>query len=256
MNAFANTPENVLNVTFRMNVVDDEVATRKAGRPMFTEMEVCDITFPANRGTKATFPAHDAEPNATRESVKTSGGVVTYAMLYNKQYLAFKEGVAQPLNGTPLSEAPFLSEAKRRELGALNIRTVEQLASLDGTPLKQLGMGGRELKDQASAYIASAAGSADTTALASQIESLRQQLDDERRERAELEAVIRNNAEKFGGAGNQQQNGGDKITAEQIEALDDAGLKDLIAKHTGERPKGNPSRNTLLAAAKELALVG
>lgn len=264
----SNTQE--LNVVFRYNTVDDEIETRKAGRPMFKDVEVCDITFPGNNKTKATFLAHENEPNATRESVANGGGFVTYAMHYNQQYLSFKDGTAQPLGGTPLSEAPFLTEAKRRELAALSIRTIEQLASLDGTPLKQLGMGGRELKNQAEAYIKTAAGSADTTALAAQIEALRQQLDTERQERAQLESVIRNGGRLDPTAPAPGQVVGDipeveqeetedddaDVTAARIEALDDAGLKDFIAEQTGERPKGNPSRNTLLAAAKELAMVG
>jgi hypothetical protein len=140
MSANANT----VNAVFRNHVVADEQASKAAGRPIFTDMEVCDLSFPANTKTKATFPAHEAEPNATRESVAAGGDVVTYAELYNEQYRAFKSGNAQPTSGTPLSEAPFLMEGKRRELKALGVNTVEQLASLDGTPLKQLGMGGRE----------------------------------------------------------------------------------------------------------------
>jgi hypothetical protein len=159
---------NLVTVIFRNHVLPDEQASLKAGRPIFSDMEVCDIYFAANRQTKATFPAHDAEPNATREAAKEGKGVVTYAMLYNEQYKAFKNGEAQPLSGTPLSEAPFLTEAKRRELKALNVHTVEALAGLDGTPLKQIGMGGRELKNKAQAYLDAAAGSADVTHLAAE----------------------------------------------------------------------------------------
>jgi hypothetical protein len=75
--------------------------------------------------------------------------VVTYAEVYNEQYRKFKAGQQQTVSGTPLSEAPFLTEGKRRELRALNIHTVEQLAGLDGANLKTLGMGGREWKNQA-----------------------------------------------------------------------------------------------------------
>jgi hypothetical protein len=76
-------------------------------------------------------------------------------------------------------------EGKRRELKALGVNTVEQLASLDGTPLKQLGMGGREMKNQAQAYLDNAAGSADVTNLAAQVAALTQQLSEERHLREE-----------------------------------------------------------------------
>jgi hypothetical protein len=70
MSANANT----VNAVFRNHVVADEQASKAAGRPIFTDMEVCDLSFPANTKTKATFPAHEAEPNATRESVAAGGG--------------------------------------------------------------------------------------------------------------------------------------------------------------------------------------
>ncbi|MES0040018.1 hypothetical protein [Mesorhizobium sp. M0091] len=265
-----NANTNTINAVFRNHVVPDEQSSKRAGRPIFVDMEVCDLTFPANTKTKATFPAHEPEPNATRESVAAGGGVVTYAMLYNQQYLAFKDGNTQPLSGTPLSEAPFLMEGKRRELIALNVKTVEQLASLDGTPLKQLGMGGRELKNQAQAYLDNAAGSADVTNLAAEVAALRQQLAEERSLRQEYMTNAADERAKStldpdenppsDEAPANPDDGHDlepviPPTEAEIDAMDDAALKEYIAKETGSRPKGNPSHTTLLAAAKELALV-
>ncbi|ESX06786.1 hypothetical protein X769_09060 [Mesorhizobium sp. LSJC268A00] len=268
--------QNIVNVVFRNHVIPNEQASRSAGRPIFTDMEVCDLSFPANRQTKATYPAHDAEPNATRESIAAGGGLVTYAQLYNKQYLAFKDGTSQPLSGTPLSEAPFLKEGKRRELKALGVHTVEQLASLDGTPLKQLGMGGRELKNQAQAYLDNAAGSADIVNLAAQVAALTQQLADERRLREEFmqagkplegaTATAKDTAadDEPGDEDEEtsEEQDGDEETkqttppsAAEIEAMDDEALKVYIAKETGSRPRGNPNHDTLVAAAKELAMV-
>ncbi|ESX40065.1 hypothetical protein X763_04705 [Mesorhizobium sp. LSHC432A00] len=37
--------------------------------------------------------------------------------------------------------------------------------------------------------------------------------------------------------------------------MDDEALKVYIAKETGSRPRGNPNHDTLVAAAKELAMV-
>ena len=44
---------------------------------------------------------------------------------------------------------PFLTEASRAELRALNIYTVEALAAIDGQELKNLGHGGRDMKNKA-----------------------------------------------------------------------------------------------------------
>lgn len=262
---------NLFTVTFRNHVMPDEMASRKAGRPIFNEQEVCDISFAGNTKTKATFPAHDAEPNATREHNGREGlGVITYAMLYNEQYRAFKNGEAQPLSGTPLSEAPFLKESKRRELKALNIHTVEALAALDGTPLKQIGMGGRELKNQAKAYLEAAAGSADVTHLAAENTALKDQVAELQSQMAEMIAAAKASAPAKQPA-REPDYQGDVATADaEVPADDDPGedvdpkdidysswsdeeLKDFIAQETGQRPKGNPSHKTLVAAAEELA---
>lgn len=237
--------------TFRVNVMPNEAASKAAGRPIFQEMEVCEIRFAANRQTVAVFPAHDPEPNATREK----GEVVTYAMLYNQQYRAFKSSEAQEVSGTPLSEAPFLSEGKRRELRALNIHTVEALASVDGQPLKQLGMGGREMKNQAQAYLDKAAGSADVTAMAAELAALKQQI-------ADRDELIQTYATTRGK--NSYQRGVERSIAEQaaqeqaeaetkpLDEFTDDELRAYIAD-SGETVRSNAKRETLLDRAMEIA---
>lgn len=235
--------------TFRVNVMPNEAASKAAGRPVFQEMEVVEIRFAANRQTVAVFPAHDPEPNATREK----GEIVTYAMLYNEQYRQFKAMETQDVSGTPLSEATFLTESKRRELKALNIHTVDALAALDGQPLKQLGMGGREMKNQARAYLDAAAGSADVTAMAAEIAALRQQV----AERDELVAAYASTPAK-----NKYQRAVERSVAEQaaadaeetkpLDEFTDPELRDYITG-AGETIRANASRATLLEKAMEIA---
>jgi hypothetical protein len=71
---------------------------------------------------------------------------ITYAERWPRQYQQFKAKTAQTKEGTPLDYLPFLTEGKRAELRALSIYTAEALAEQDGQPLKNLGMGGRDLK--------------------------------------------------------------------------------------------------------------
>jgi hypothetical protein len=133
------------------------------------------------------------DPNATRAAFDAGtiheGEAVTYAQVYNKQYLAFKQNEAQDQSGTPLSELTFLTEGQRRELRALNINTAEQLASLDGKPLLLLGPGGREKKNQALAYLEAASDQSIVTRQAAEIESLKAQMSD-------MLSLIQNNATK------------------------------------------------------------
>src|SRR4030095_3061226 len=78
---------------------------------------------------------------------------VTYAERFSRQYQQFKAQSAQTKTGTPLAEVPFLTEARRAELRAQNVYTVEQLVAVDGQELKNLGVGGRELKNKAIEYV-------------------------------------------------------------------------------------------------------
>ncbi len=227
--------ENLLVPIFKIHTTINEAKSKQAGRPIYDDFEVVEIRFAGDRQKVAVFPAHEAEPNATRESIANGGDVVTYAMVYNDQYKRFKAQEMQVAEGTPLSELTFLTEAKRRELKALNIHTAEALATLDGGPLKQLGMGGRELKSQAQAYLEKAAGSADVTRLAFENVDLRRQIDDLRAQMAGLAAPAPEPAEK------------------PLEDCTDAELKAFIKRETGEGVKGNPSRETLLNRALEIA---
>ena len=82
---------------------------------------------------------------------------VTYAERFSKQYQQFKAQQQQTKAGTPLDYLTFLTEGKRAELRALNIYTAEALAIVDGAELKNLGPGGREMKNKTIEFLETAA---------------------------------------------------------------------------------------------------
>ncbi len=207
----------------------DKAKSKEAGRPIYKDLEVVEIRLAANRQTVGVFPAHDVwrwvdGPNG-REAQ-------TYAMRFEEQYKRFKAGNAQAMSGTPLEELPFLTQAKRYELKALSIYTAEALAALDGKPLANLGMGGRELKNQAQAYLDNAAGSADVLKLAKENEELKRRLD--QLEKAQQEGTATPD-----------------ISQSPFATWEVEDLKTWIAEATGARPRGNPSHATLVAQADE-----
>lgn len=231
---------------FKSIAEPDAIASKKAGRPIFKDIEVCELHFPGDKQHKPVFPAHAFA--GWGEDEFGNQEKLTYALKYNDQYLRFKEGRAQVADGTPLSELPFLTEAKRMELKALKIYTAEQLAGIDGQNLKNLGQGGRALKDQAQAYIDSATGSAGNVALADENAALRQRI-------AELTAELT--------TGNSETVEPDEVTEavtdtdpepeEDLFALmPDEDLKAFIKDKSGEGVRGTPKRETLLAMAREL----
>lgn len=236
--------ENRLVVKFRADKVKNEAKTKLAGRPIFDDIELVEIRSAGDRNTVKVFPAHAQHRWRANEDGEQE--VETYAMRWSEQYRRFKENRQQIQDGTPLSELPFLTEAKRAELKALNIHTAETLAALDGLNLKTLGMGGRELKNQAEAYIENASGSATVTKMATQIAELQAQL-------AALTAIpapapqppqtndfVEPGSEPF-----------EEPQPDDFEDSSDEELKVYIAAQTGQRPRGTPSHETLVRMARE-----
>ena len=250
-----NPNENLVVPVFKIHTVPNEARSRAMGRPQFDDMEIVEIRMAGNKQTVGVFPAHEVwkwedKPDGSREPV-------TYAMRWADIYHKFKANEAQVQSGTPLSEAPFLSQAKRYELKALNIHTVEALAALDGTPLKTLGIGGREMKTQAQAYLAKAEGSAVETRLAAENEDLRQQIADLQAQFAQFgksstAKVAPAEAEDDAAAGEEDETTGDDQSESPFADWDDEDLKNWIADAQGSRPKGNPNHATLVRMADEI----
>lgn len=220
-----------LVATFKVHSVLNQKKSKEAGRPIYDDVEVCEIRTAGDRNSVKVFPAHEV---SHREELEDggSGDEVTYAMRFPNQYKRFKDGHTQAQSGTPLEELPFITQGKRFELKALNVHTAEALASLDGTPLKQLGIGGRELKNQAQAYLDNAKGSADVTRLAQENEALKRRIADMQRDA--VKAAPPTDA------------------PDSFEAMSDDELKAFIGTKTGSRPRGQPSHETLVRMAKEI----
>lgn len=226
---------------FKVHTSINESASRAAGRPIYDEMEVCEIHLAANKQTVGVYPAHEVW-----KTVETPDGMrepQTYAMRFPDIYKKFKDGAAQSMSGTPVEELTFLTASKRLELKALNVYTAEALASLDGAALKRLGMGGRELKNQAQAYLDNAAGSADFTKLAAENESLREQM----RELQQSFAQMQGKAVPVPVEPDEPE-----VAPSQFANWSDSDIKEWIKLKTGKAPQGNPSHETLVRSADEL----
>lgn len=162
--------KNLPVVEFYHDTVEDGPKSKKEGRPIYRDVEMVKIIFPADRQRTLVRPAH-------AEWKKMNGKIITYAIRFNEQYKRFKANDTQVVSGTPLSEAPFLTQAQRLSLKALGVYTIEQLASLTGQPLKNIGMSGLTQVEQAKAYLENAKGSADTTRLAADNAALRKTIE-------------------------------------------------------------------------------
>lgn len=250
----AYNPENdkTLVVQFYAKAKHNPHASKEQGRPVYETVEYADITMPADRNRKLTV-------RADQEWKRFGNKVVTYAERFKDHYKRFKASETPIVDGTPLKELPFLTEGQRASLRALDIYTAEQLASLTGQSLKNIGVGGLNLQQQAKAYLDKASGTADTVAMAARIAELE-------RERDELQRV---NASQMTVAETQKRpENVDKAALEpdeapespvrndtpvqRFETMSRDALKDYIQAKAGRRPQGNPSDETLIRMAEEL----
>lgn len=216
---------------FKHLAVPNEAKSKTAGRLICDDVEICEIRTPGRVDVKH-FPA--AVFSHWKEDMFTGTQLpVTYAERFPRQYLQFKQQVAQTKSGTPLDRVQFLSEARKAELRALNVYTVEQLAHIDGQELKNLGPGGREWKNQAIDFIN------ESKALVPNIEML-----------AELEALRARNQALEVDNETLKAKREDETPFDEMSNLQ---IKEFIAKETNTRPLGNPSRKTLLQMANDIA---
>jgi hypothetical protein len=224
-----------LVVLFKHLAVKNQGKSDEAGRLICDDIEVCEIRAGGSRNV-AVFPAmavsHWSGDQYGGEQVK-----VTYAERFRHQYQQFKAEQAQTISGTPLVTAPFLTEARKAELRAQNLYTVEQLAAIEGAELKNLGPGGREMKNAAIEYIDTSRENAPNLRAMAELEQMRARnalLEEDMKLLKERAAVAQVNAED-----------------PEFAAMSLDQLREMIAANTGHAPRGNADRKTLVRMAKD-----
>lgn len=198
---------------FYMHPVENKAKSEAEGRPIFEEKEMVRIRVPGDR-------------NMTWEGEVTD----THRNRFPKQYDAFQRGEKVALEGTPLEMWPQMTRTRVAELKACNVFTVEELADVTDGQLDKLGAGSREEREKARAFINVAKDSADVESMAAEIARLSEMV-----ERLSGNAAPLSPKEK------------------DISECTDAELKAYIKRETGEGVRGNPSRDTLLSRAREVA---
>ena len=149
------------------------------------------------------------------------GEDVTYAERWPDQYNQFKQGASQTANGTPLESAPFLNPSRIADLRALKIFSIEGLAQFPDNFIARLGGHGYRLKELAQEFLAKGFNipAAD---LQAQIAALTARLEAAEARPTPAASVI------------------------DADYRTDDELKQAIADKFGQRPRGQPSRQTLL----------
>jgi hypothetical protein len=142
-------------VRFYLEPIKHEGKSAEEGRPVFVDMEMCGI---ANPGSKDEFIK------------KVDDKVRQQFAAHYKHWKATQEELVE---GTMLSQVPFLTRSQVEELRHFNILTVEQLAACPDTALHRLGHGARALITQAKSFLASAKDGALAAKQAAEIDKLK-----------------------------------------------------------------------------------
>jgi hypothetical protein len=235
-----NNPDDLLIVLFKHLAIENEAKSREAGRPIFDDVEHVEIRGAGSRNTTVQ-PAHALWTHWIDDPHTGRQRQITYAERFRRQYEQFKEHAAQTASGTPLAHVPFLTEGKRAELRSLNVYTVEALAAVDGQELKNLGNGGRELKNKAEEYIANAAKAAPDMQLRAQLDALRARAEVLEADNMMLKGKIAPPRDEADAVEDKTEAMFNDMTYEQ--------LHDYVTTHTGTAPVGNNSRKTLTRMA-------
>lgn len=122
-------------VEFRYQAVQDEEASRSAGRWVGRDAEFAYITLP---GGRTVIPLRVTDEVRAR---------------YRAKYDAWKRGEDAPLDGMSLKEWPAITRAQAEEFWRHGVRTLEDLVGVPDSVLNQLGSGARTLQNKARAWL-------------------------------------------------------------------------------------------------------
>ena len=155
----------------------NEVASDKSGRAIFDTVLRVDVITPGQKSSTPRFEIERVFSDMTRE---VTGINVPYKRSY--KYAELEEYVERfrrqeeqhDLGGTPLKMWPRIDRGLQATLFAANIFTVEALAEVSDTNLAYIGMGARDLREQAKAWLALAADGAETSALVAEVADLKE----------------------------------------------------------------------------------
>lgn len=256
---------NLLAVEFILDKKYNASKSAAMGRPIYDDEERVVIHFPGDMKRKVVAPVW--------ETTLVNGEHVPYYIRFSHEYQMFKAGLQQKTSGTPLEAAHFLTPAKREELDWLKIRTVEQLAALDGQSLHRLGPGGMALRDEARAFLERAAKGvtvAQYDMMASRMAEMEAELRRYREREAAGQGVLgaepvqpaepvvqppeqsappREPISMDGTTEEPPQPEQPAPPAINLDEMSVPQLKEFIKGQTGETPKGNPSRDSLMKMA-------
>jgi hypothetical protein len=173
-------------VSFETVAEEDRAGTISAGH--YAAKDV-DYAFITPQGSKDRIPRKvDEWFEALKKQVTEGRFKAEWLAAYEAQYKAWKAGQETPLNGSPITNWPAVSPAQVRALQAARLLTIEDLAVANEEALRQLGMGGRALKQRAIDWLSAAQ---DTGKAAEELTALKANNADLKASNEQLQAQVK-----------------------------------------------------------------
>ena len=139
-------------VVFETRTEEDVRASKEQGRMVWKDQHYARITQPGSKDVHyEKIPAWWAKIELESRSGRILPELVE---LWKSNYERFKKGLEIPVDGTPIRGWSMISGAQQENLIAVNLLTVESLASATSEAMARIGMGALELKRRAEAWLA------------------------------------------------------------------------------------------------------
>ena len=179
-NSFGTPSKDGVFPRFYIDTVLNPYATQQAGREVWEEIEMVEMLMPGNMLTRPTAKVTDEHRNRWPEA-----------------YAAFKRGEEMSHDGRPLEEWPMLSKAQVKELKFLDFHTVEQVAEMTELAIQRIGMGARQLKTAAQAFLGSIDATLPLRNLTAENAQLKSQVDAQAHQLAQQGAMLEQLNQRF-----------------------------------------------------------
>jgi hypothetical protein len=204
---------------FRVMEIENIPKSETAGYAVMETHEMVEIRKAGDRHNILIAPADGFWK-------REGGKVMTYLDRWPDQYRQFKDGNPQEAQGTPLEalKRHGVTDEQISLCRVMRVYSVEALHQLEGQGLKSLGTHQNKLKQAAATHMADRTQNIDA-------------LDRIKALEAELTAL--------------RSQGAMVIPAVEPDLTDDQ-MKEEIAKLAGQRPRGNPSTDTLKTMLNDL----
>lgn len=179
------TQERPPYVIFELRAVEDREASLKAGHPVYKDIPFALVT---PMGSKDQIEAVAEDWLAMlKEEVRSGRFPQQWLEGFQSAFKAWQEGEEVPANGTAIRNWPPATPAEVKMLQDLKILTVEDLANANESLLSTIGIGGRQLRERARAWLTVAAAGAPAEELA----ALKKQLEEKDARLEELAAQVK-----------------------------------------------------------------